>query len=173
MRPEEISIIVAMTQKGNIIGQNTKKEDGSWEYSMPWERISEDMKHFSGYTKGNSLIMGRKTYESIGKPLPGRQTIVMTRQQDLVLPQGVTIAHSLEEALEQCEYPHAYIGGGSEIYKEFLPLADKLIITWIERDTTGNVAFPRVNWNDWKQGERVPGKKEGADYAFQTYTRRA
>jgi dihydrofolate reductase len=112
---------------------------------MPWH-IPEDLRYFKRLTMGGTVVMGRKTYESIGKPLPGRTNVVITRQSDFH-PAGTEIAHSLEEAVAR--YPDAFIIGGAEIYRQALPLADRLYITRIKADYEGDTLFPDWNENDW------------------------
>jgi dihydrofolate reductase len=142
-------IIVAMT-KDRVIGRGG---------AIPW-REPEDLKHFKRVTTGHALIMGRKTYESIGKPLPDRRNVVITRNESYS-PQRpesrvpVDVVHSLDEAFALCRSRNeekAFIIGGGQIYERALPLADELIVTCIDRDdVVGDTFFPEWNAADWTQ----------------------
>lgn len=133
-----IVIVAAMTKPKQVIGNNNQ---------LLWH-IPDDLKHFKALTLGKPVIMGRKTFTSIvtqlGKPLPNRTNIVITRDTSYKY-EGVKIAHSLREALELAkdENPEEiHIGGGGEIYKQALPLVSKLHITWVNSDITGDTIFP-------------------------------
>lgn len=126
-----INIIVA-TSKNNQIGINNQ---------LPWH-ISEDLKYFRLTTSGKTVLMGRKTFESIGRPLPNRKNIVLTRDMSFA-PEGVSVVHSLEEALEICKaQEEIFIIGGGEIYSLFLPYADYLYITLVDKVINGDTDFP-------------------------------
>jgi len=129
-----ISIIVALAEKNRAIGKNNK---------LLWH-ISEDLKRFKNLTAGHAIIMGQKTYESIGHPLPNRTNIVISN--DLKFnPSGVLVARSIEESVAKAqaiEKEEIFICGGGIIYKQFLPLADKLYLTLVEGDFEGDVFFP-------------------------------
>lgn len=127
-----LSIIVAMT-KERVIGYQNK---------IPWH-LSEDLKHFKKITMGHPIIMGRKTFESIGHPLPGRENIVITRNKNYKAV-GVTIVHGLEEALKN-KTGECFVIGGAEIYKAALPQADKLYLTLIHDQIKGDTFFPPVD----------------------------
>lgn len=127
---------------------------------MPWH-LPEDLKHFKELTMGRTVVMGRKTFESIGKPLPGRTNVVVTRQQDFET-QGVQVVHSLAEAV--AKYPDAFIIGGAEVYRQALPLADELYITRIEADYEGDTKFPEFDPADWKLVSSEPHEKFGYFY---------
>lgn len=108
---------------------------------IPWH-LPEDFKWFKEKTLGNTLLMGRKTYESIGRPLPGRKTIVLSRQTSLDLPKEVIHIHSPEE-LERIDIQGIlFICGGAEIYKQFLPHCSDLYLTWVNREVEGDTLFP-------------------------------
>lgn len=130
----EISFVVAMTTSG-VMGKDN---------ALPWH-LPEDLKHFKKVTMGNPIIMGRKTYESIGRPLPGRRNIVLSRQSDISYP-GVEVFSNLGEALstlaQDSSIQEASIIGGSEIFKQSIAHATKLHITWIDKDFAGDVVFP-------------------------------
>ena len=108
---------------------------------MPWH-LPEDLEYFRNVTKGHPIIMGRKTFEAIGHPLPNRQNIILTRDRHFSVS-GVSIIHSFEEALALCKlYPDAFIIGGGEIYKLFMPYADQLYLTLIDQSIDGDTSFP-------------------------------
>ncbi|GAB1233339.1 dihydrofolate reductase [Ferrigenium sp. UT5] len=160
----KLSLIVAMAQN-RTIGINN---------SLPW-RCPEDLKHFKALTMGHHLIMGRKTFDSIGKPLPGRTTVVVTRDRNLKI-EGCLIAHSLPEAVAACtDDPEIFIVGGADIYAQSLNLADTLYITEIQQAVEGDARFPDFDKNAWAESSReirsqtVP---QPLDYHFVTYRRR-
>lgn len=129
-----LSLIVAMT-RARVIGVNN---------TLPW-RLPGDLKRFKQITMGHPIVMGRKTYDSIGKPLPGRRNIVITRQADLVIP-GADVVHSLTEALLLLhDSLEVFVIGGAQIFEEALPQADKLYVTWIEEDIQGDAYFPEFD----------------------------
>ena len=139
----KISIIVAMA-KNRTIGINN---------TLPW-RCPEDLKRFKSLTMGHHMIMGRKTFDSIGKPLPGRTTVVVTRNQKLTI-EGCIVAHSLQQAIAACvNDEEIFIVGGGELYKQALPLADALYLTEIQQDVAGDAHFPEFNNNDWLEVSR-------------------
>lgn len=127
-----LSIIVAMT-KERVIGYQNK---------IPWH-LSEDLKHFKKITMGHPIIMGRKTFESIGHPLPGRENIVITRNKNYKA-KGVTVVHSLQEAIKD-KNEECFIIGGAKIYELALPKANKIYLTLIHNKITGDAYFPHFN----------------------------
>lgn len=158
-----LSLIVAMA-RNNTIGVNN---------TLPW-RCAEDLKHFKALTMGHHMIMGRKTYDSIGKPLPGRTTVVITRNTDLEI-EGCVIAHSLDEALAACAGDdEVFIVGGAELYRQALPLVDTLYITEIQQDVEGDAHFPEFDRHAWRETERVVSSQSAPqplEYHFVTYRR--
>lgn len=158
-----ISLIVAVAQNGVIGDRN----------ALLWH-IAEDLRNFKRITSGHPVVMGRKTYESLGRPLPNRTNVVVTRQT-LELP-GCTVVHSLKEALrlfpaeEEC-----FVIGGAQIYAQALPLADRFYLTRVEHPYEGDTRFPDWNPDQWRlvASEAFPC---GADYPhpfrFETYERR-
>ena len=125
-----ISLIAAIG-KNRVIGKSN---------ALPW-KLPADMKHFQAMTKGKPVIMGRKTFESIGRPLPDRINIIITRDENYKA-EGCIVAHSMEEALKAAEnHKEAMIIGGSQIYKEFLPKANKMYLTSIDADFEGDAYF--------------------------------
>lgn len=142
-----LSILVAMA-RNRVIGQDNK---------LPWH-LPADLKHFKSLTTGNIIIMGRKTYESIGRPLPGRTNIVITRQKNFKAI-GATIVHSVENALQTCKQVSTlnqenFIIGGAEIFQQTLKICQRMYITEIQRDFEGDTFFPEFDPNDWKETER-------------------
>ena len=138
-----VSLIVAASQN-NVIGKNNQ---------LPW-RLPEDLKRFKQLTMGHPILMGRKTFESIGKPLPGRTNIVITRQRGLEAC-GAAVVHSMEEALQICEgQEEVFVIGGAEIYKQALPLADRIYLTHIDQDFEGDTFLPAIDPAQWKETSR-------------------
>lgn len=134
-----LEMIVAHAENGVIGNAGT----------MPWH-IPEDLKHFKTVTTGAAVIMGRKTFDSIGRALPKRRNIVITRQPDYVAA-GCTVVPSLEEALKAAATEaRVFILGGGEIYRRALPLADRLWITEIAAAPEGDTTFPTLNPADWE-----------------------
>jgi len=135
----KISMIAAMS-KNRVIGSDNK---------LPWH-IPEDFKHFKKNTLKKPVIMGRKTYESIGRLLPNRANIIITRKLDYYI-NGAIVVNSIEKALEYCEsMDEAMIIGGGEIYKEALPLATKIYLTVIDDEFDGDTFFPELD-NTWEK----------------------
>ena len=139
----KISIIVAIDENG-LIG----KRNG-----LPW-KLPADLKHFKTLTSGHTVIMGRKTYDSIGKPLPNRTNIVVSRSDDLRID-GCIIVKSPEEALKaSLENQEIFVIGGAEIYRQFLPLAQTIYMTEIHNKFDGDIFFPTIDYDEWKEKER-------------------
>ncbi len=159
-----ISIIVAMA-KNRTIGVNN---------TLPW-RCPEDLKHFKALTMGHHMIMGRKTYDSIGKPLPGRVTVVVTRGRNLKL-EGCLIAHSLPDAIAVCtKDSQIFIVGGADIYSQSLEFANTLYITEIQQAVSGDAHFPEFDTSQWSEISREMRSQESPahlDYHFVTYRRK-
>jgi dihydrofolate reductase len=153
-----ISIIVAMDEAGGI-GKNG---------GLAWH-LSADLKNFKALTMGHHLIVGRKTYESIGKALPGRTTIIVTRKRDFRV-EGCLLAYSLEEALAlagQRGENEVFIGGGGEIFTQALPLVQRIYLTRVHTRADCDVFFPLVEWREWQEGERTTHPAdERNEYAF-------
>nr|AIA18639.1 Dihydrofolate reductase [uncultured bacterium] len=143
-----VSILVAMDEKRAI---GTKG-------GLPW-RLSSDLKRFRELTMGHHIIVGRKTFESIGRPLPGRETIIITHKENYN-PEGCFIVHSLEEAIELARSrgeTEAFICGGAEIYAQSIDLADRFYLTLVHTVTDADTFFP-----EWNQGEWI--EKESSDH---------
>jgi dihydrofolate reductase len=132
---------------------------------MPWH-LPEDLAHFKAVTMGHTMVMGRKTYDSIGRALPGRRTIVITRQQGWHAP-SVEVAHSLPEALALAGPADVFVIGGSEVYREAMPYADQMLLTEIKQAPEGDTFFPAFAPEDWRETAREPH----AGYTFVTYER--
>ncbi len=140
-----ISIIAAIAENG-VIGNGN---------ALPWD-IPEDMAHFKRVTMGKPVIMGRKTFESIGRPLPERKNIVMTRSGSI---DGCSVAGSIEEALALAEgADEAMVIGGASVYEQFMPLARRIYLTKIDRDFKGDAFFPELDYNEWEEVSRIEGK---------------
>ncbi len=160
-----ISLLVAMA-RNHVIGINN---------TLPW-RIPEDLKYFKALTLGHHMIMGRKTFDSIGKPLPGRTTVVVTHNQELQLA-GCVMAHSLEQAIAACgNDSEIFVVGGAEIFAQSLLLADTLYITEIQQDFAGDAHFPEFDPSEWQEVARKrcnQTEPQPLEYHFVTYRRRA
>ncbi len=132
------------------------------------------MAHFKRTTMGHPVIMGRKTWDSIGRALPGRRNIVVTRDANWQAA-GAERAASIDEAVALCEgEPEAFVIGGSQIYADALPLADAIVATEIDRDVEGDVHFPAIDRNEWVEISRQPqaNPTEALPFAFVHYARR-
>ena len=138
---------------------------------LPWH-LPEDLKHFKRLTLGHPVIMGRKTWESLGKALPGRENVVVTRTAGFEAP-GAHIAASLEAALAFCAgEPVVFVIGGGELYAAALPIADGLVLTEIARDFEGDAVFPRVDRSAWRETQREPhAGADGLRFDFVLYER--
>jgi dihydrofolate reductase len=149
-----VTVMAAIARNG-VIGR---------EGAMPWH-LHEDMARFRRLTMGHVLVMGRRTYESIGRPLPGRTTIVVTHRPDWAPAGGpaasVHPAADLESALGLAESlgTQTFVQGGAQIYAQALPRADRLLITWVDDDPAGDTLFPEVDWRQWIEvaRESFPG----------------
>ena len=159
-----ISFVVAMG-KNKVIGKNN---------SLPWT-MPADMKHFKDLTSGKPVIMGRKTFESIGKPLPKRINIIITRDKDYDA-QNCTVVHSIDEALEAAKNAtEVMVIGGAQIYKEFLPKANRMYLTIIDADFQGDTYFPKYDVTEWEETAYEEHEKDTEnpyDYTFITLERK-
>lgn len=138
------------------------------ENALPW-RLPADMAWFKQSTMGKPVLMGRKTYESIGRPLPGRTNLILTRQQGLVI-EGCRVVHSLEEALDAvADADEVMVMGGAEIYGLLLAHADRLYITEIDAEFEGDAWFPefsREGWHETHREAHAPDEKNAYPYSF-------
>lgn len=141
---------------------------------LPWQ-LPEDMKFFRETTKGHIMIMGRKTFESFGRPLPGRLHVVVSRQSDY-RPPGAHVFQSLASALEFCKTQtkqwgdEVFVVGGGEIYKQALPFTDRIYLTEIRQEFAGDAKFPEFDKSVFREVSRNPGS-EAIPYDFVTYQR--
>lgn len=138
---------------------------------LPWH-LPEDLIRFRQITTGHPIIMGRKTYESIGRPLPGRRNIVLTRQTGWQAA-GVEAVHDMDTALKQIGDSENFVIGGAEIYAQMLPLCDKLLVTEIHHDMQCDAFFPTIDKNIWRETERVTlhSEKNMFHFSFITFVR--
>ena len=159
-----ISIIAAMAEN-RVIGVNN---------SLPW-RLPADLRHFRQLTTGHHVIMGRRNYESIGKPLPDRTNIVITRNPAYQAP-GCWVKHSLAEALQNTQNdPEVFIIGGAEIYRQAIGDADRIYLTLVHADISGDTFFPEFDMREWRETSRVrheADEKNSYAYSFVTYDRK-
>ncbi len=158
--------IVAAVARNGVIGHRNR---------MPWH-LPEDLRRFRQLTLGHAVIMGRRTFESIGGPLAGRDNIVITRSPDWTRS-GCYAAHSLEAALAAVREPKdAFVIGGAQIYALALPIASRLYLTEIERDFEGDAFFPEFDRSRWREASRESCALDGAGgfgYHFVAYDPRA
>src|SRR5690606_9528665 len=164
-----VAIIAAIAENGVIGAGNT----------IPW-RLPSDFAHFKRMTWGKPLIMGRKTFESIGRPLPGRTNIVVTRQEGYQ-PDGVLVISSLDAALDHAQEiaradraNEVMIGGGAEIYAQAMPVADRMYLTRVELAPAGDATFPPIDFTQWKQAgdiEVAPHPDDTAPFRVTVYRR--
>ena len=158
-----LSLIVAVA-KNRVIGINN---------TLPWH-LPEDLKRFRALTTGHRIVMGRKTYESLGRLLPGRTTVIVTRNKDYKIA-GALVASSLEQALEICKNDtEVFLIGGAELYVDGLKLADKLYITEVDLDVAGDAFLPEFNLSDWTETlrEKLVSEK-GLNFEYVTYQRKS
>ncbi|MDA8094079.1 MAG: dihydrofolate reductase [Betaproteobacteria bacterium] len=150
-----ISIIAALA-RNRTIGANN---------ALPW-RLPEDLKRFKTLTMGHHILMGRKTFESIGRALPGRTTVIITRQSDYQAPGCLTV-HSLEEALQASRADdEIFFVGGAELYAQALPCANRLYLTEIQADVAGDACFPAFDRSQWHEIERTRHSEPAAGLAY-------
>lgn len=173
MTDEKIHIaLIAALAENRCIGVDNK---------LPWY-LPEDLKYFKAATTGKAIIMGRTTFDSLGKPLPNRTNIVITRNPDFTAPEGVRVVHSLEEALQIAKSvahingnDEVVVIGGAQIYAQALPLADRLYLTEVHKAVEGDAFFPEYDRSAWQEVERRRFHYEPAalDYSFVIYARKA
>jgi dihydrofolate reductase len=160
-----LSAIVAMAEN-RVIGNGNK---------MPWH-LPADLKHFKAVTNGHPVLMGRKTFESIGKPLPNRTNMIITRDrqysaQDCLVINDIAAALSMAQELDQNE---VFVIGGAEIYKQLLPKVQRLYLTKIHHKFTGDAYFPELSFDDWHEvshEDHQPDDKNPYAYSFITLER--
>ena len=164
-------IIIAAVAENGIIGRGN---------TLPW-RLKSDMAHFRALTMGKPVVLGRKTFVSIGKPLAGRTTIVVSRDKNFSA-RGTVVALNFETALTAARGDALrrntnaiIVAGGADIYAQALPLATRLIITHVHRRVDGDARFPAIDaklWRETARSEHKPGPQDDAGFAFVTYERR-
>ncbi len=161
-----LKILVAFDEN-RVIGKNN---------ALIWH-IPADLKRFKALTTGHVIIMGRKTFESIGRPLPNRTTVVISRQQDLKI-EGVILAHSVEEAIlkaKSISRDDIFIVGGAEIYQLSLPLADQILVTQLHDIFEGDAFFPEISPAIWEVAEQERGvtdEQNAYQFSYITYARK-
>ena len=163
MNSPTISIVVALAKKNRVIGKNNK---------LPWY-IPEDLRHFKDVTEGHPVIMGRKTYESIGRPLPNRTNIVITRNKHFNAP-GCLVVSSLADSVklaEQKDTNEIFIIGGGQIFEEAITIANKLYLTLVEGDFDGDVYFPEYQSLFTKVISQSKHQSHGYKYTFLTLSK--
>jgi dihydrofolate reductase len=164
-------ILVAAIAQNGVIGKAN---------SLPWH-LTSDLKRFRALTMGKPMIMGRKNFQSIGRPLPGRETIVVTRDENF-RADGIHVVHKVEEALQcasKCaaamQAEEIILAGGSEVYAALMGQADKMRITHVDLAPEGDVFFPEIDWSQWVEESRTnPPRdlKDDAAFSFVDYRRR-
>ena len=158
-----ISLLVAM-DRNRLIGKDN---------DLPWH-LPADLAYFKRITMGHPIIMGRKTHQSIGRVLPGRENIILTRNPDY-LAEGCKVIHSIEEIIAMNNpSEELFIIGGAEIFKEILPFSDRLYITEIDEAFTGDTFFPEFSTNEWKLISKeigIKNEKNPYAYSFAVYER--
>ncbi len=157
-----LSIIVAHA-KNRVIGINN---------TLPWH-LPEDLKHFRNLTMGHHIIMGRKTYQSLNRLLPGRSTIIVTRNIEFSV-EGAQTVHSIEQALDSCKLDNEpFLIGGEELYKSAFKYANKIYLTEIEQAFEGDAFFPAIDLNDWEIIEEKKHVSEnGLKFKYFIYQRK-
>lgn len=159
-----LSAIAAMASN-RVIGKNG---------DLPW-RIPEDFKFFKEKTMGHIMLMGRKTFDSLGKPLPGRLHVVLTRQKDYA-PEGAHVFHDIQSALDFCRSQtekwgnEVFVIGGGDIFRELLPMIDRIYLTEIHKEFEGDAFFPEFDRNEFREISRTP-RTEPLPFDFVTYER--
>lgn len=160
-----ISLLVAL-DKNRLIGRNN---------DLPW-RLPADLAYFKRVTMGHTIIMGRKTYDSIGKPLPGRHNVIMTRNKDFHV-EGCTVIHTVDDilAMKESSNEELFVIGGAEIFEMVLPFTDRLYLTEIDEEFEGDTYFPTINEEEWQIVSKEKGikdEKNPYDYFFVVYEKK-
>jgi len=163
-RASRLSLIVAMA-KNRVIGANGK---------IPW-RLPNELQLFKRVTMGHHIIMGRKTWESIGRLLPGRTSVIVTRQTDFAVP-GAMVAHSLKDALAACgNDEEVFVIGGGELYREALPLAHRIYLTTVDAEPAGDAFMPELDAQQWRETSAqsyAPDDRHAHGYRFSVLERK-
>ncbi|OZI71727.1 dihydrofolate reductase [Bordetella genomosp. 12] len=154
-------ILVVAYARNRVIGRDN---------TLPW-RLPGDLAHFKRTTLGHPIVMGRNTWESLGRPLPGRQNIVISRNPDY-RAEGALVVPDLQAALDAAQADDVYVIGGAQIYTQALPLARRIVATEIQADVDGDAWFPLLPGHAWKETSRDPQPEEnGYRYDFVVYDR--
>ncbi|MDH3513728.1 MAG: dihydrofolate reductase [Gammaproteobacteria bacterium] len=163
-RERRVSLIAAMAEN-RVIGVDN---------ALPW-RLPADLRHFRRLTTGHHVIMGRRNYESIGKPLPDRTNIVVTRNPAYHAP-GCLVSHSLRQTLQDIQDdPEVFVIGGAEIYRQALGDADRIYLTLVHANIAGDTYFPEFDLREWQEISRTrhePDENNPYPYSFVTYDRK-
>lgn len=141
---------------------------------MPWH-LPAELGYFKRVTSGHPIVMGRKTFESIGRPLPNRTNVVVTRNPAYA-PEGCLVVHSIEEVIERLGGQPFFVIGGAQIYRAFLPFADRLFVTKIEHAFDGDEYFPPVDWSKWQlvsEEQGLTDERNPYTYRYQVFERLA
>ncbi len=162
---KQISIIVAIAQN-NAIGKNN---------DLLWH-LSGDLKRFKELTSGHTIVMGKRTFESLPiRPLPNRKSIVITDIPGEVIP-GCVMAYSIDDAISKCdESDENFIIGGGSVYNQFMPIADKLYLTLVHKDFDADTFYPPINYDEWQsieKQENIYDEKSGLSYSYIIYKRK-
>ncbi|MDR6601999.1 dihydrofolate reductase [Achromobacter deleyi] len=159
--PASLTLIVAYSDN-RVIGRDN---------ALPW-KLPGDLAHFKRSTLGHPIVMGRKTWDSLGRPLPGRTNIVISRNPDFIAS-GATVVPTLDAAIAACgDVDQAFVIGGAQIYAQALPLAQRVLATEVHAQVDGDAFFPLLPAFEWKETAREPQPAEnGYDYDFVTYER--
>jgi dihydrofolate reductase len=165
-----LALVVAVGRNGVIGGEG----------QLPW-RLPSDLKRFKAVTMGKPMLMGRKTFEAIGRPLPGRETVVLTRDPVFTAP-GIHVVHGLDEGLTRASdlaramgADEVIVAGGGELYRQTLPIAARLDVTEVDLSPSGDATFPAVDPALWREISRTPfakGDKDDAAFTVVVYARR-
>ena len=160
-----IALIVAMA-KNRVIGADNK---------IPWH-LPNELKLFKSLTMGHHIVMGRKTYESINRLLPGRTTVIVTRQRDYQV-EGAIVAHSIPAAIEACRGDdEVFVIGGADLFRETLPIANRLYLTVVDAEPSGDVFMPALDMTQWREVSSqafIADEKHAHGYRFYIYDRTA
>lgn len=163
-----ISFLVAM-DKNHVIG---------YQNDLPWS-LPLDLQYFKEVTMGHTMVMGRKTFDAIGRVLPGRKSVVLTRQKNIDLPEEVDIIHDVKDIIkmhEESPDEELFIIGGGELFKLLLPEADRLYITLIDYEFKGDTYFPKFDESEWevvKKEKGIKNEENPYDYYFMLYERKS
>lgn len=159
-----VTMVVAIGEN-NAIGKNNE---------LLWY-LPKDLRHFKTITSGHTVIMGRKTFESVGKPLPKRRNIIITRNTEFAV-EGAEVVHTIEDALELCKADEeVFIIGGAEIYKMAMKHTDKIYLTVVHENFEADAFFPEIDWNLWVETaaeKHLPDEKNNLSFTFSTLERK-